>query len=255
MPLHTTIYARSPQGCAGKVILVRHHEKSIRKQHVLAHPELQHTLTEQAVVKRTAREVNDLSVADSGAQPIQDKYNFYPVIYFQSSTPAAPRNTVRSEYALLARAGAPLNPLKLAAMLTLMEAAFFFSGWLAWNVDVWESFAVTLSLTEYFGFGEDRHKVTTAITLTLLLRSLGAVAVRTLFGVGMGGIWGMATAIALENMLAAPRGLFSGILQQGYAAGYLLAASVSISYVNRSNNFRMLGLQWAVGPLTVVALL
>ncbi|CAD6946112.1 unnamed protein product [Tilletia laevis] len=163
--------------------------------------------------------------------------------------------TRRSEYALLARAGAPLNPLKLAAMLTLMEAAFFFSGWLAWNVDVWESFAVTLSLTEYFGFGEDRHKVTTAITLTLLFRSLGAVAVRTLFGVGMGGIWGMATAIALENMLAAPRGLFSGILQQGYAAGYLLAASVSISYVNRSNNFRMLGLQWAVGPLTVVALL
>ncbi|CAD6980925.1 unnamed protein product [Tilletia controversa] len=62
MPLHTTIYARSPQGCAGKVILVRHHEKSIRKQHVLAHPELQHTLTEQAVVKRTAREVNDPSV-------------------------------------------------------------------------------------------------------------------------------------------------------------------------------------------------
>ncbi|CAD6892850.1 unnamed protein product [Tilletia controversa] len=186
------------------------------------------------------------------------------------------------EERIRARAGAPLNPFKLAAMLTPMEAAFFFSGWLAWTVDAWDFFAVSLSvgrLTEYFGFGEDRHKVTTAITLTLLFRSLGAVifgilsdrygrkwplvinllivsvlslgtgyvrtfneflAVRSLFGVGMGGIWGMATTTALENMPAAPRGLFSGILQQGYAVGYLLAASVNISYVNRTNNFRIL---------------
>lgn len=54
------------KGCAGKVLLVRHKPsnglfamKSIHKRHVLAHQELQHTLTEQAVLKRMAREVTD----------------------------------------------------------------------------------------------------------------------------------------------------------------------------------------------------
>lgn len=54
------------KGCAGKVLLVRHKPtkglfamKSIHKRHVLAHQELQHTLTEQAVLKRMAKEVMD----------------------------------------------------------------------------------------------------------------------------------------------------------------------------------------------------
>ncbi|KAL1998340.1 hypothetical protein VTN02DRAFT_6368 [Thermoascus thermophilus] len=60
------------------------------------------------------------------------------------------------------------------------------------------------------------------------------VAVRALFGVAMGGIWGLAAAIALENMPADARGLFSGILQQGYSVGYLLAAVVNIAVVPHS---------------------
>ena len=56
----------------------------------------------------------------------------------------------------------------------------------------------------------------------------------------MGGIWGMATATALENMPPEPRGLFSGILQQGYAVGYLLAASVNLTWVHRTGNWRIL---------------
>ena len=54
------------KGCAGKVLLVRHKKsdslyalKAITKRHVLAHQELQHTLTEQAVLKRMAREAKD----------------------------------------------------------------------------------------------------------------------------------------------------------------------------------------------------
>lgn len=54
------------KGCAGKVLLVRHKKserlyalKAITKRHVLAHQELQHTLTEQAVLKRMARETKD----------------------------------------------------------------------------------------------------------------------------------------------------------------------------------------------------
>lgn len=54
------------KGCAGKVLLVRHKQtsdlfalKAITKRHVLAHQELQHTLTEQAVLKRMAAESKD----------------------------------------------------------------------------------------------------------------------------------------------------------------------------------------------------
>jgi serum/glucocorticoid-regulated kinase 2 len=54
------------KGCAGKVLLVRHKRsqslyalKAITKRHVLAHQELQHTMTEQAVLKRMARSNSD----------------------------------------------------------------------------------------------------------------------------------------------------------------------------------------------------
>lgn len=54
------------KGCAGKVLLVKHKQtsdlfalKAITKRHVLAHQELQHTLTEQAVLKRMAAEGRD----------------------------------------------------------------------------------------------------------------------------------------------------------------------------------------------------
>jgi len=112
--------------------------------------------------------------------------------------------------------------------------------------------------------------LTTVITLTLLFRSLGAVifgilsdrygrkwplvynlilvailelgagfvqtfpqflALRSLFGVGMGGIWGLAAATALENLPVEVRGIASGILQEGYAVGYLLAAIINLFLV------------------------
>jgi hypothetical protein len=43
----------------------------------------------------------------------------------------------------------------------------------------------------------------------------------------MGGIWGLAAATALENLPVEVRGLASGVLQQGYAVGYLIAAGTS----------------------------
>ena len=54
------------------------------------------------------------------------------------------------------------------------------------------------------------------------------LAVRSLFGVGMGGIWGLASSSALENLPVEARGLVSGIMQQGYASGYLIAAIVNL---------------------------
>jgi SHS family lactate transporter-like MFS transporter len=47
---------------------------------------------------------------------------------------------------------------------------------------------------------------------------------RALFGIGMGGEWGVGASLAMEKAPAARRGILSGLLQEGYATGYLLAA-------------------------------
>ncbi|MBW4039542.1 MAG: MFS transporter [Acidobacteria bacterium] len=49
---------------------------------------------------------------------------------------------------------------------------------------------------------------------------------RALFGVAMGGEWGVGAALAMETLPAKSRGFFSGLLQEGYVVGNLLAAAV-----------------------------
>ncbi len=49
---------------------------------------------------------------------------------------------------------------------------------------------------------------------------------RALFGIAMGGEWGVGAALAFETLPAEGRGFFSGLLQEGYVVGYLLAAVV-----------------------------
>jgi len=49
---------------------------------------------------------------------------------------------------------------------------------------------------------------------------------RALFGIAMGGEWGVGAALAFETLPAKGRGFFSGVLQEGYAVGYLMAALV-----------------------------
>jgi SHS family lactate transporter-like MFS transporter len=61
--------------------------------------------------------------------------------------------------------------------------------------------------------------------LTGFAPSLGALLVlRAIFGIGMGGEWGVGASLAMETVPERSRGLVSGILQQGYPMGYLLAA-------------------------------
>ncbi|KAH7338800.1 hypothetical protein B0J17DRAFT_658526 [Rhizoctonia solani] len=76
------------KGCAGKVLLVKHRSstelyalKAITKRHVLAHQELQHTLTEQAVLKRMAREGRDPFVVKLWWS-FHDKENLFLVMDF-----------------------------------------------------------------------------------------------------------------------------------------------------------------------------
>jgi SHS family lactate transporter-like MFS transporter len=50
------------------------------------------------------------------------------------------------------------------------------------------------------------------------------LVLRALFGIGMGGEWGVGASLAMEAVPARWRGILSGVLQEGYAVGYLLAS-------------------------------
>jgi SHS family lactate transporter-like MFS transporter len=119
-------------------------------------------------------------------------------------------------------------------------------------------------------FHKPAHDITTAITLTLLFRIVGALifgtisdrygrkwplvcnlllmsafqlgagfaqtfgqflVLRSFSGIFIGGIWGVTTSNVLENVPLEARGFISGVLQQGYAAGYIIAAAVNLSIV------------------------
>ncbi|KAG2123831.1 carboxylic acid transporter protein [Suillus clintonianus] len=167
---------------------------------------------------------------------------------------------------------APLGAVVVALRsLTWVQWAQFLSGWFAWACDALDFVAVTLTiplLSEQFG--KSTSAVTTAFTLTLLFRSVGAVifgmisdrfgrkwplvinliicgvlelgtgfvntfqqflALRALFGIAMGGIWGLSSSSALENLPVELRGIGSGVLQEGYAIGYLIAAVINLTLV------------------------
>ncbi|KAJ6443176.1 sugar transporter family protein [Purpureocillium lavendulum] len=62
------------------------------------------------------------------------------------------------------------------------------------------------------------------------------LACRALFGVAMGGLYGNAAATALEDLPEEARGLMSGMLQQGYAFGYLLCAAFARGLVNTTSH-------------------
>jgi SHS family lactate transporter-like MFS transporter len=138
------------------------------------------------------------------------------------------------------------------------------SGILGWILDAFTFFVLIFVVDSLARkFGVDKSAIVWSITLTLATRPLGAflfgsiadrygrrlplivcvvcfsiftaltpfapsytafVVVRALYGVAMGGYWGIGASLVMESSPARWRGLFSGILQAGYALGYLLAA-------------------------------
>jgi SHS family lactate transporter-like MFS transporter len=64
------------------------------------------------------------------------------------------------------------------------------------------------------------------------------LVLRLLYGIGMGGEWGLGAALAMEKIPADRRGFFSGVLQEGYSAGYLLASATFLVVHS------VLGLSW-----------
>lgn len=88
-----------------------------------------------------------------------------------------------------------------------------------------------------FGFLSEKYGRRTILMLNISLFSLFEVLsafspnfvvfliIRTLFGIAMGGVWGVASSLAIESIPESSRGLMSGIFQAGYPFGYLLAAA------------------------------
>lgn len=88
----------------------------------------------------------------------------------------------------------------------------------------------------FFGLLADRYGRRTPLMIDLVFYSVIEVAtafaptytsfliLRALFGIGMGGEWGVGASLAMEKVPPRLRGLLSGLLQQGYALGNLLAA-------------------------------
>ena len=159
-----------------------------------------------------------------------------------------------------------MESLRLFKSLTREQRNTFVACFLGWALDALDFFLVTFVLSQIAtDFGHTISEVAFSITLTLMMRPLGAfifgllgdkfgrriplmvdiifysvmelltafspnytvlLIFRALYGIGMGGEWGLGASLAMETLPTQARGLFSGVLQQGYAFGYLLAAIV-----------------------------
>ena len=86
------------------------------------------------------------------------------------------------------------------------------------------------------------------------------LAMRGLFGIAMGGEWGVGAALALESLPAEGRGFFSGLLQEGYVVGSMLAALLYLVFphlhgVGLFTAWRMLFVMGAVPSLLLLLVL
>jgi SHS family lactate transporter-like MFS transporter len=158
--------------------------------------------------------------------------------------------------------------------LTAKQRHAFAACFLGWSLDAFDYFILVFCVSAIAtDFQVAKSAVTEALVLTLAFRPLGALLfgwmadrigrrptlivnilcysilelacaftpslhvlliLRALFGVAMGGEWGVGAALAFETLPKENRGFFSGLLQEGYQVGYLLASAlffVSFKYI------------------------
>ncbi|HEX4155252.1 MAG TPA: MFS transporter [Acidobacteriaceae bacterium] len=148
--------------------------------------------------------------------------------------------------------------------LTSKQRRVFAACFLGWTLDAFDYFLLTYCLGSIAtSFHVSLATAANSITWTLCMRPVGALlfgllaerigrrptlmlnvvtfsifevasafapgftsflVLRALFGIGMGGEWGVGAALMLESLPAERRGFFSGLLQEGYVAGNLLVA-------------------------------
>jgi SHS family lactate transporter-like MFS transporter len=162
--------------------------------------------------------------------------------------------------------------------LTADQRNSFIAALLGWTMDAFDYFIVVLVYAQVaHDFNVSLTQMAFLTTATLIMRPVGAVifglwadrsgrrlplivdvcfysvvgflcafapnftvlfVLRMLYGIGMGGEWGLGAALAMEKIPAKRRGFFSGVLQQGYSMGYLLASLASLAVITG------LGLSW-----------
>lgn len=145
----------------------------------------------------------------------------------------------------------------------------FLAGLAGWTLDAFDFFLVVLSLSALGKeFGQSATRITLVLTATLVLRPVGAflfggisdrygrkiplvvnlclfaiielatgfaqtftqlLVLRAIFGIVMGGQWGVGVSLAMEKVPGRLRGILSGLLQQGYAIGFILAAAADFA--------------------------
>jgi SHS family lactate transporter-like MFS transporter len=150
--------------------------------------------------------------------------------------------------------------------LTAVQRNTFIACFLGWSLDAFDFFVLILCVNALATqFHEKVSAISEAIFWTLAMRPVGAflfgvladrfgrrptlminivaysvfelasafapslkvfLIMRALFGIAMGGEWGVGAALAFETLPAEGRGFFSGLLQEGYVVGYLVAALV-----------------------------
>src|SRR6266403_3009503 len=151
--------------------------------------------------------------------------------------------------------------------------AALLAGFLGWTLDAFDFFLVVVTLTAIAKeFHRTDKEIALSIALTLGFRPVGAfifglladrygrrlplmldlvfysvvevlsglapnyvtfMVLRALFGIGMGGVWGVGASLAMEKVPPRLRGVLSGLLQQGYAAGNLLASLCFFAFFPR----------------------
>src|ERR1700732_3538895 len=148
--------------------------------------------------------------------------------------------------------------------LTPVQRNTFIACFLGWSLDAFDFFILVFCVSALATqFQTKISAITEAIFLTLAMRPVGAflfglvagrfgrrltlmvdiiaysvfelasafaptlkifLITRAFFGIAMGGEWGVGAALAFETLPAEGRGVFSGLLQEGYVVGYLMAA-------------------------------
>lgn len=139
------------------------------------------------------------------------------------------------------------------------------AGFLGWTIDAFDFSILTFILVAVAqDFNESVPAIALALTASLAMRPVGAfvfglladrygrknilmitmiffavvevlsglaptytvfLILRLLYGIGMGGEWGVGASLVMESVEKKNRGFLSGLLQQGYAFGFLLAAA------------------------------
>jgi SHS family lactate transporter-like MFS transporter len=162
----------------------------------------------------------------------------------------------------------------------------FIASFLGWTLDAFDFFLLTFVVSKIAAdFKSGIVEVTAAITLTLACRPLGALifgwigdrygrrtplmidiafysvielltafspnftiflVLRALYGVAMGGEWGLGAAMAMEALPPQKRGFFSGLLQEGYMVGYLLAAAAYFIVFHFADQFGAAHYAWRI---------